>query len=71
MSVVRCNVSHFFVVDKVVKLVGGGSIINRAYPDYLFRMEGGCFLKQGYITANGSKGVFGTIKTISLILSFL
>ena len=26
----------FFLLDKVVDLVGGGSVINRAYPVYFF-----------------------------------
>ena len=38
MSCVMCHVSHvmchmhFFFSDKVAKLIGGGSVINRAYP---------------------------------------
>ena len=34
---VRCNFSYssFFFPDKVVELVGGGPIINRAYPSSL------------------------------------
>ena len=30
MSHVKCNKSHFFFSDKLVKLVGGGSVINGA-----------------------------------------
>ena len=35
VSGVLCQVSHIFFLgggDKVVKLVGGGSVINAAYP---------------------------------------
>ena len=36
MSCVTCHVSHvtiyFFFFDNVVKLIGGGSVINGAYP---------------------------------------
>ena len=35
VSYVRCQVSHvfvFFFLDKDVGLVGGGSVINGAYP---------------------------------------
>ena len=36
MSCVTCHMSHvmchMFVLDKVVKLVSGGSVINGAYP---------------------------------------
>ena len=36
LSRVRCHMSHiiilFFYLDKVVELVGGGSVINGAYP---------------------------------------
>ena len=50
MSHVMCHVSHvtfffflsFFILlflDKVVKLVGGGSVINGAYPVYFFSMQ--------------------------------
>ena len=32
VSGVRCHVFFFFFSDKVLKLVGGGSVINGAYP---------------------------------------
>ena len=36
VSHVTCNVSLFFFLDKVVKLIGGGSVINGAYPSSFF-----------------------------------
>ena len=30
-----CHTFHFIFLDKVMKLIGGGSVINRAYPVYL------------------------------------
>ena len=42
VSIVTCHMSHinliffFFFFDKVVKLIGGGSVINGAYPSSLF-----------------------------------
>ena len=36
VSDVRCQVSHAIFFDKVAELVGGGSVINEAYPVYLF-----------------------------------
>ena len=47
-SGVRCHVSGvtcnfffylFFFFDKAVKLVGGGSVINGAYPVWFIRLE--------------------------------
>ena len=41
VSHVMCHVSHvtfflLFFLDKVVKLIGGGSVINGAYPRLVF-----------------------------------
>ena len=53
LSRVTCHLSHDFnfnFVYKLLKLVGGGSVIDRAYPVYffsIFRMEQGV-----YLTAN-------------------
>ena len=40
MSQVTCHYFYLFFSDKVVKLVGGGSVINGAYHVYLCKMEG-------------------------------
>ena len=37
VSCVTCYMSYFFFFDKVFKLIGGGSVINRAYPVYFFQ----------------------------------
>ena len=39
VSHVMCQMSHFFFSDKVVKLSGGGSVINGAYPSSFEVME--------------------------------
>ena len=57
VSRVTCHVSHvtchmlFFLVgggDKVVKLIGGGSVINGAYPVTLFFCIGGQYRPRVY-----------------------
>ena len=36
MSRFTCHMSHFFLLDEVLKLVGGGSVINGAIVKYVF-----------------------------------
>ena len=54
--------SEYFLLDKVVKLVGGGSVINGSYPVYFLRILI-IKVKEIYISAIKEYKVFSILPT--------
>ena len=63
VSCVTCHMSHvtchfFFLLDKVLELIGGGSVINGATPSSLKQCFQFLMVRKGFMPKSGAKSAF-------------